>query len=295
LRFATTHTTNPLYAFLAYRFHFNGQEADNEVAGTGNSYTAEFWQYDSRLGRRWNVDPKHFPWESPYSVFGNNPLINKDIKGDKWKNGHEKDKKDAENKVKDARSDLNDKQNQFNDKYKDIDPNSLKGKALKDYNNDKDAITKAKGILNEAESELEIATAKYNVAQQLISEFSKRAPGAYDYWELKDFDVIVEVSNIPIQLPGADQEVVKFVPSDHNGNVTLTIRVHPDWKIDKIKVSIGNMAHGLGHVWSGRNNFIRNSDSEYNADLYRDIILGNKKIGGKIETNPREFLDTFER
>ena len=40
-----------------YRYFFNGQEADNEVLGEGVSLTAEFWQYDSRLGRRWNVDP----------------------------------------------------------------------------------------------------------------------------------------------------------------------------------------------------------------------------------------------
>src|SRR5690606_18721571 len=40
-----------------YKYGFNGQEKDNEVYGDGNSYTAEFWQYDPRLGRRWNVDP----------------------------------------------------------------------------------------------------------------------------------------------------------------------------------------------------------------------------------------------
>jgi len=74
LRNATTHTTNQLHAFSAYRFHFNGQEADNEVAGTGNSYTAEFWQYDSRLGRRWNLDPVVKPHESPYTCYANNPI-----------------------------------------------------------------------------------------------------------------------------------------------------------------------------------------------------------------------------
>jgi hypothetical protein len=31
-----------------YRYGFNGQEKDDEIAGIGNSYTAEFWQYDSR-------------------------------------------------------------------------------------------------------------------------------------------------------------------------------------------------------------------------------------------------------
>ena len=33
-----------------YRYFFNGQEADNEVFGEVANYTAEFWQYDSRLG-----------------------------------------------------------------------------------------------------------------------------------------------------------------------------------------------------------------------------------------------------
>ncbi|MFY7733270.1 MAG: polymorphic toxin type 44 domain-containing protein, partial [Bacteroidia bacterium] len=57
-------------------FSFNGQEKDDEVAGEGNTMTAEFWEYDSRLGRRWNVDPlsKDFPWQSSYLTFNNNPI-----------------------------------------------------------------------------------------------------------------------------------------------------------------------------------------------------------------------------
>jgi hypothetical protein len=43
-----------------YRFGFNGQEKVNEIAGVGNHNTAEFWEYDTRLGRRWNLDPKPF-------------------------------------------------------------------------------------------------------------------------------------------------------------------------------------------------------------------------------------------
>jgi RHS repeat-associated protein len=82
LRYATTHTTNSLTAFSAYRFHFNGQEADNEVAGSGNSYTAEFWQYDPRLGRRFNIDPKPNPTISVYACFANNPIVFTDPNGD---------------------------------------------------------------------------------------------------------------------------------------------------------------------------------------------------------------------
>jgi RHS repeat-associated protein len=64
-----------------YRFSFQGQEKDDEISGTGNSYTAEFWQYDPRLGRRWNVDPVDKPWMSPYHAFSNNPILNIDPNG----------------------------------------------------------------------------------------------------------------------------------------------------------------------------------------------------------------------
>ena len=38
------------------------------------SYTAEFWQYDTRTIRRWNIDPVIKPGESTYAVFANNPI-----------------------------------------------------------------------------------------------------------------------------------------------------------------------------------------------------------------------------
>jgi RHS repeat-associated protein len=65
-----------------YRYSFQGQEKDDEISGTGNSYTAEFWQYDPRLGRRWNLDPVVKEWESPYSCFSDNPVLFIDPKGD---------------------------------------------------------------------------------------------------------------------------------------------------------------------------------------------------------------------
>lgn len=56
-----------------YRYGFNGQEQDSDI-GTG-IYTAQYWEYDSRLGRRWNVDPITFPWQSSYACFNNNPIL----------------------------------------------------------------------------------------------------------------------------------------------------------------------------------------------------------------------------
>jgi hypothetical protein len=66
----------------AYRYGMNTQEKDNEIYGEGNSYSAEYWQYDARLARRWNVDPRDVPSFSPYSCFANNPLWFSDVAGD---------------------------------------------------------------------------------------------------------------------------------------------------------------------------------------------------------------------
>lgn len=52
----------------------NGQEKVDEVSGEGNHYTAEYWEYDSRLLRRWNQDPVVKHHESPYACFANNPI-----------------------------------------------------------------------------------------------------------------------------------------------------------------------------------------------------------------------------
>ncbi len=63
-----------------YRYGHNGQEKDEDV-GHG-IYTAEFWQYDSKIARRWNVDPIFDPSTSPYACFSDNPIMLSDPNGD---------------------------------------------------------------------------------------------------------------------------------------------------------------------------------------------------------------------
>ena len=65
-----------------YRYGFNGQEMSNEIKGVGNSYTAEFWEYDPRVGKRWNLDPRPVTGLSEYSAFAGNPIFNSDPFGD---------------------------------------------------------------------------------------------------------------------------------------------------------------------------------------------------------------------
>ena len=64
-----------------YRFGYNDQEKTDEISGGGNHNTAMFWEYDTRLGRRWNIDPKVIPGQSSYAAFDNNPIYFKDVKG----------------------------------------------------------------------------------------------------------------------------------------------------------------------------------------------------------------------
>ena len=71
----------------SYRFGHNGQLKDDEISGSENMYTAEYWEYDSRLIRRWNTDPVVKPWESGYATFANNPIWYSDPLGDEVVNG----------------------------------------------------------------------------------------------------------------------------------------------------------------------------------------------------------------
>ena len=65
----------------AYRYGFNGQEKSTELNQAFT--TAEFWEYDSRIGRRWNVEPviAKYPNLSGYVVFANDPVNLQDPDG----------------------------------------------------------------------------------------------------------------------------------------------------------------------------------------------------------------------
>ena len=78
----TFFTTSTLSGVERYWFGFNSQEKEDEIYGEGNTYSAEYWMYDARLGRRWNLDPKPNPSLSWYSTFAGNPIWFSDPLGD---------------------------------------------------------------------------------------------------------------------------------------------------------------------------------------------------------------------
>jgi hypothetical protein len=64
-----------------YRYGMNGQEKDDDVAS--GVFSAQYWEYDSRIGRRWNLEPleQKFPFISPYAVDNCNPILYGDSDG----------------------------------------------------------------------------------------------------------------------------------------------------------------------------------------------------------------------
>ena len=69
------------YAGGSYAYFINGQLRDTEIDPNGNHTAALYWEYDSRIGRRWNIDPVVKVWESPYMCFGDNPITGSDVLG----------------------------------------------------------------------------------------------------------------------------------------------------------------------------------------------------------------------
>ena len=67
------------YVSSTYRYGMNGQEKDDEIFN--GAYTAEYWEYDSRILRRWNKDPITYAWQSPYACFNGNPIYFADPDG----------------------------------------------------------------------------------------------------------------------------------------------------------------------------------------------------------------------
>ena len=66
-----------------YRYGFNGHEKDDEISGSGNHLSFGDYGYDTRLGRRWNIDPESasFPGWSPYMTHYDSPIAYLDADG----------------------------------------------------------------------------------------------------------------------------------------------------------------------------------------------------------------------
>lgn len=99
-----------------YSYGFNGQEKDDEIAN--GIYSALYWEYDSRLGRRWNVDPEPYPFMSDYSCFANNPILLTDPLGNRVKYGDEGSTRAERRRIKDQIKEERKNNSAFDEEFK---------------------------------------------------------------------------------------------------------------------------------------------------------------------------------
>ena len=62
-----------------YRYSHNGQEKEDAIFE--GALSSENWMYDSRLLRRWEMDPMASDYQSPYACFDGNPIALSDPDG----------------------------------------------------------------------------------------------------------------------------------------------------------------------------------------------------------------------
>jgi len=66
-----------------YRYGFQGQEADDELRGKGNSVNYKYRMHDARIGRFFATDPleKKYPYLTPYQFSSNQPIHARELEG----------------------------------------------------------------------------------------------------------------------------------------------------------------------------------------------------------------------
>jgi hypothetical protein len=182
-----------------YRFGFNTQQREDDIAGIGNHNTALFWEYDTRLGRRWNLDPKPQIFISDFVAFGNNPIVNVDIKGDKFKNAEDKKiaseiGKKFQSKVEKLTKQsnrLNDEMNAISLTEKSGDQSTWSKKNLEKYNSLGNEMLDVNDKINEISSAIEeLATMGDDGVDQV---FTFKSNGKYSYDLMAKFNESKEI------------------------------------------------------------------------------------------------------
>ncbi len=261
----------------SYRFGFNTQEKVDEVSGDGNHNTAEFWEYDTRLGRRWNLDPKSQVNISDYAVMGCNPVFNMDWLGDEVVNGYKRDKEHYKKQSE-----------KFKEKAA-----SHKSKIAQWWYN-----MRAK----RADKKLEEANALYDETQAWIDDYEKNNPEDFKKVN-EDIKEVVEVKvvganevkgNPPANSSGSGPILSGSFSNYKSGNrMVFKIKIpRAQTKKDKTESELimrKRFGHEFGHFWFIIKESFKNA--EYKEEHYVDPMNGGhgsnpRKDNGVMEENP---------
>jgi len=161
----------------SYRYGFNGQEKTDEIYGVSGSHnTAKFWEYDTRTGRRWNLDPVTKAWESGYAVMGSNPIWNKDPNGDDFENVHTERKEKAKGKRDEAVAGLDAAKEGFK-QFEGMTKKEAKASGkINEYKNAKSELSDAQRNFTRAEATYQQEVKFEKIVQQVFDNFKAVNP-----------------------------------------------------------------------------------------------------------------------
>ncbi len=203
----------------AYPFGFNGQERKDDYKGKGNHNHALYWEYDTRIGRRWNLDPVDQINISNYATMANSPIWKNDPLGDEVKGDKQayKEVKDQVNfKIVDLNSDIAGVKGK-------IAENAAAGTSVKRLEKQLTKLEAAKavyqGVLNEY-TELENSSQVYNIVNG--GKVPEGAGGETRFNKTTgDIDVVIGhdrdvIDNLPHELMHAYQFEKGKISFDYN-------------------------------------------------------------------------------
>ncbi len=243
------------------------------------------------------MDPKKHPWESDYSVFGGNPIYNKDILGDKWINDGQKKANDAGQQYRTSR-----------DKY--LEAESDYKKLVNSGANSK-KVAKAHDKMIRMQSKMNSDLEAYNDAVKeskfigdLLGDMERKNPVWYNSIETRknndrsksDFEAHVGLTSYAIRRPEGDVTTKMGEVLQRNG-ITVGYRITLSYPAvgltnnnrikELIDSKVDDILHSLGHWWMGVKGYPgathgEGNGGEDNANRYMERVKNNSTLE-KIE------------
>ncbi|MBK8488309.1 MAG: RHS repeat-associated core domain-containing protein [Chitinophagales bacterium] len=296
-----------------YRFGFNGKESDIETYGEGNAYDYSFRIYNPRLGKFLSVDPlaDHFPFQSTYNAFNNNPIFFIDPDGRAAKQPDEFEKN--RNKISDLGGDKIDFFHQENGDTKIVDRASgssntirggeslIKGYTQRDKNTSWGTLFKewdsgtgsensllsdfdnsTTGVFGSFDNPFSTYTSKARAA--VVSEGKAKGPVDFNYNEINPFtagfngwEQFIGRANLSYYKLG---DKTLFMMNDSKSMTSFAYRSLPSWNRSTFKL---NGTTHQTYIWTETNIEVENKatqKSNYIHNQYQKILRESQNLTG---------------
>lgn len=259
------------------------------IAGIGNHNTAKFWEYDTRIARRWNLDPVPQISISDYAVMGDNPIWRNDVLGDEFRNtSREKlnknlnDRKDALDKLDGLRT------------QRDRAGSSLKGKDLKKLNQE---INKTERQIHRLDKSIQANTLLADFVDGALEKMKDVNPEWYNYWDnlkvkntrtkqVENVIIGVSASTLIHYKDGSpttesiDIGMLSGGVPYANMKLEMPIGLTNADRTIKLTERARDAAHAVGHLWMMWQNIEKKgeNDAEGQANKYMERVFQQKPI-----------------